>query len=206
MPMDWLTNRIRVDRSSQAMGPSRPDKSRTAAGLRLATSVLLSPQNPQHHTPAMGFGKFFGLSSSSSSGPSSSRSQGNYRPPLGPGSSKTEYAYDLNQSGPSTSQGYSQGYYRNDQDAPPPYHPQVDPDPNDWASDSKTSVPRKSHRDWIRNLTGSGGEDPLQALFYYDVFIILDDSSSMLAVDNRGGRDRWTQVSDGSLPLVVWSN
>ena len=75
------------------------------------------------------------------------------------------------------------------------------------------SVPHKTHTDAIQfpapdqihNQGASGGEDPLQALFKYDVFIILDDSSSMLAVDNRGGKTRWDQVSDGSLPVPPYT-
>ena len=68
------------------MAPSRrrSDKNRTAAGLGLVTSVLLSPQNPQH-TTQMGIGKLFGLSSSAGSS-YSSQPQESYRPPLNNGS------------------------------------------------------------------------------------------------------------------------
>ncbi|KAF9651716.1 hypothetical protein BDM02DRAFT_526911 [Thelephora ganbajun] len=153
----------------------------------------------------MGLGKFFKSFSSSSSGSSSSRPQGNNRPPLGPGSSKADYAYGLNSSDPSTSSGLAQSH-----DAPPPYDPQDSSDFNNWAMDSKLSTAHKVHADAvyratpdrIHNLTDSRGEHPLKVLENYDIIIVLDDSFSMMIADNPSGRTRWDQAWDALETLV----
>lgn len=187
------------------MAPSRPNKSSTVTGLGLVTSILLSPQNPQQ-TTTMGIGRFFGLSSSSGSS-SSSQPQAGYRPPLGPGSSKADYAQDLKSSGSPVSQWPAQGYHHGE-DAPPAYFPQDRPERNDWTTDFKAPLPPKVHTDValypapseIHSPGGSGGEDPLLALRNHDIVLVMDDSYSMTLVDNPGGRSRWDQVSNGSTP------
>ena len=190
------------------MGPSRSDKSRTANGLGLITSVLLSPQNPQQ-TPTMGLGKFLGLSSGS--GSSSQKSRGvptDDHPPLGPGSSKVDYAYGLNTHSPPTSSGLAQSYYDGGDDVPsgppPAYYPQDNSGFHDYATDLKMPDPRRFHLhtpDRIHKPTNSVGEYPLRALFAYDIVIIVDDSNSMMIADNLSRRTRWTQVSDSLYPI-----
>lgn len=189
------------------MAPSRSDKSQLAAGLGLVTSALLSHQNPQH-TTAMAFGNLFGRSSNPSS-PTSPRPNGSSRPPLGPGSSKLDYAYGLN---PSDPQWPSQSYNHGGDDAPPAYRPQGGSEFDDWATGSKkpeknpashntrTSAARIPAPDRIHIPTGSKEEDPLLALKNYDIVIILDDSFSMTIADNVYKRSRWDQVSSDSVP------
>lgn len=168
------------------MAPSRSDKRRMASGLGVATSVLLSPQSPQH-SPSMAFSKFFGLPSTSGSTSSSSRARGS---PTSPWS--------------------SQSHHRGDHDAPPPYDPQDEhSDYNEWAAKSKMPVAQQTAHsrevhfptpDLTYNTTDARGEDPLQVLRHYDIVIIFDDSYSMLVADNKGRRTRWNQVGEFSLP------
>ena len=190
------------------MAPSGSDKKRTAAGVGLATSILLSPQNPKH-TALMGFGKFFTLPSTSSSSNNSSRPQASYRPPPGPGISKADYAYGLDSSDPKWS---AQNYPPCDDDAPPAYSPKKGSDHNDWATDSKMPAPQKPYESAayspspsrIQAPTKFQGEDPLQQLKYYDIVIILDDSWSMTEIDRGSTISRWEQVCDGTLPPVAY--
>lgn len=185
------------------MGPSRPDKSRTAARLGLVTSSPLAPQNLKH-TIAMGFGKFLGLSSSSGSTSRSPQSRGIDGPQLGPGSSKADYAYGLNQSGPSTSSGLAAGYYNYQDDAPPAYYPQDGSDLHDWSTDHKMSTPEKTQTSMVNfsapddtwRPQNSAGEFPLRALSKYDIVLVLDDSYSMMIADNTIKKTRWDQVSN----------
>ena len=178
------------------MASSGSHKRRTAAGVGLATSILLSPHNPEH-TAIMGFDKFFTRPSSSSSSNNSSRPQGGHRPPASPEKSKADYAYGLHSSNPPC-----------DDDAPPAYSPKKDADYNDWATDSKISEPEKpyDYAAYISTLgpigatTNSQGEDPLRQLKYYDIVIILDDSWSMTETDKGATKRRWDQVSNNSLP------
>lgn len=181
----------------------RPDKKRTTAGLGLATSVLLSPQNPYHST-AMGLGRLFGRSTSSSS---TSRPQGSgNRPPLSPGSSKADYADGPDPYYSPTSKWPSKSYHVDGDDAPPPYRPGKGPDLNDYGTDFK--APPKIRPDaayppaptQVHGPVQSYGEDPLLPLKNYDMVIILDDSGSMMIADNRSGVSRWEQVCDSALP------
>ena len=175
--------------------------------MGLATSVLLSPHGPKH-TAVMGIGKFFNFPSSSTSSNSSSRPQGGYRPPPSPGSSKVDCAYGIDSSDPSVPKWSAQNYRPCDNDAPPAYSPKKGSEFNDWATDSKKPVPHKPHPhavyfptpSQIHASTDSSGEDPLQALKYYDIVIILDDSHSMTKADNLQNISRWNQVSNRSLP------
>jgi len=185
------------------MSPSRSDSDkRTATGLGFVTNILLSPQNPENTQP-MGFGKFMGLSTSSSS----SQPRGIYRPPLGPGSSKADYAHGLDSPGPSTSSWSAPSYDRDD-DAPPPYFPQGGSGVDDvGATDLKEPAPHKIRADavyhpapdWIHKPI-EFNEDALLPLENYDVTIILDDSVSMLEKDSYH-KSRWEQASNGSLSL-----
>jgi len=193
------------------MATSLSDKNRTAAGLGIITSVLLSPQNPLH-TPPMKLTNFFGSSSASSSSSSSSRSRAVDRPPLGPGSSKADYSYGLNPPGPSNAPGLSQSYFGGYDDAPPPYDPKGSPGPHDWATDHKMPEPEKSQTatahfptpDLIHRRMDSNGEDPLLALLPYDIVVVLDDSYSMTMADKMAnktyGEIRWNQVSNDPPP------
>ena len=190
------------------MAPSRPDKSRTTAGVGMVTSFLLSSQTPLH-TPAMGLGKFLGISTSSSSSSSSSRPRGGDRPPLGPGSSKVDYAYGLNPPGPPTSLGLAHSYYHGDDDAPPAYSPQNSPNFHDHAMDIKMPVPEANHSGGVHFPTpaiddpiDSMGESPLQALSNYHIVIILDDSHSMVVLDPGCKKTRWNQVSNYPLTFA----
>jgi len=185
------------------MAPSRSDKSRTTAGVGAVTSFLLSSQNPLH-TPPMGLGNFLGLPSSFSSSSSSSRPRGGNPPPLGPGSSKFDYAYGLNPPGPSTSPGLAQSFFQGYNDAPPAYSPQNSPGFNDYATDVKMPMQETTHTGMAHlptpvvdnTLVDSKGEASLQMLIGYDIVIILDDSYSMLDRDTPGGKTRWDQVSN----------
>ena len=178
------------------MAPSGSNK-RTATGVGLATSVLLSPHTP-NHTTVMGFGKFFTLPSSSSSSNSSSRPQGSYRPPSSPGSSKVDYASGLGSSNASVPNWSTQSYDPCDGDAPPAYSPKKS-DFDGWVADLKIPEPHELRADTFYNPADYGGEDPLLPLKYYDIVIILDDSHSMTARDNPQGISRWDQVSNGSV-------
>lgn len=200
----------RVDYTPKAMAPSRSDKSRTTAGVGAVTSFLLSSQNPLH-TPPMGLGHFLGFPSSSSSNSSSSRPRGGDRPPLGPGSSKFDYAYGLNPPGPSTSPGLAQSFFQDHNDAPPAYSPQNGPGFNDYATDIKMPMPETTHTGMshfptpVANnaLVDSMGEASLQMLVGYDIVIILDDSYSMLSRDKSSEKTRWDQVSNRLLTPCV---
>jgi hypothetical protein len=173
----------------------------------VVTSFLLSSQNPLH-TPEMGLGKFIGLSTSSSSKSSSSRTRGAQPPLLGPGSSKVDYAYGLNPPpGPSTSQGLAHSFYHGHDDEPPAYSPQKTPDFHDYAPDIKMPVPGATHTGMVDFPTphshgpvDSTGESPLLMLAKFDIVVILDDSYSMVTKDIGARSTRWEQVSN--YPLI----
>lgn len=193
----------RVDYTSNAMAPSHSDKSRTTAGVGAVTSFLLSSQNPPH-TPPMGLRNFLGLPSSSSSRSSSPRPRGGDPPPLGPQSSKFDYAYGLNPSGPSTSPGLAQSFFEGYEDTPPAYSQQNRPSFNDYATDNKMPMPGTTHTGMAHFPTPAinhtpvdpRGEASLRMLVGYDIVIILDDSYSMLNVDQGCTKSRWDQVSN----------
>lgn len=190
------------------MAPSRQDKSRTTAGVGMVTSFLLSSHNPLY-TPAMGLGRFFGSSTSSSSSSRSPQPRGRNPPPMGPGSSKLDYARGLDSpTSPSTSLGLAHSYYHDD-DAPPAYSPQKSSDFHDYATDTKMSTPGKTNTNAAHfsvpapvdpGPIDSRGESPLKALSNRDIVVLLDDSGSMLIVDPVANRTRWDQVS--SYPLT----
>lgn len=129
-----------------------------------------------------------------SSSLTSERRPGCTRSPLGPGSSKADYAHGLNPYGTSTSRGLAQSYYDDDHDLPPSYSPprscaRLD----DRPAGVTTSTPYNS-----RYSSDSAGESPLKALENYDIVIVFDDSYSMLNKDR--GRTRWDQVRDCIVP------
>ncbi|KAF9782223.1 hypothetical protein BJ322DRAFT_204390 [Thelephora terrestris] len=143
----------------------------------------------------MGFGDFK-LRLSSRFGSSSSATQSPMSPcsPLGPGSSKADYAYGLDLYASPTSSAPAQSYYDGNHGPPPPYHPESGSGSKEWPVDAKTPVPY--------NPTDSMGESPLKALEKHDIVIVLDDSHSMLVADHKSGRTRWDQAWDALATLV----
>ena len=193
--------------SSQTMGPSGSDKRRTAAGLGLVTSVLLSPHNPEQ-TTGMGLGSLFTRTSGSSSSNSPSRPQGGYSLPPSPGGSKGDYPHGPSSPDSSDPKWPAQSHNPHYDDAPPAYSPKQNSNLSDWATDFKKPAPSKKSASSKFYTTPVyfpplvGGEDPLLPLKYYDIVMILDDSYSMTKTDNPDKISRWDQVSDGSLPTA----
>ena len=112
--------------------------------------------------------------------------------------------------------GLAHSYYHGyDDDAPPAYTPEKTSDFHDYATDSKISGPEKLHTGavhfpipTVHNPVDSTGETPLQALFKYDIVIVLDDSRSMMTLDRGCTKRRWDQVSNRPLTLaraLPWS-
>jgi hypothetical protein len=152
----------------------------------------LTPESTTHTT--MGFGDFK-LRLSSRFGSSSSATQSPMSPcsPLGPGSSKADYAYGSDLSASPISSAPAQSYYDGNHGPPPPYHPESGSGSKEWPVDAKTPVPY--------NPTDSMGESPLKALEKHDIVIVFDDSHSMLVADHKSGRTRWDQVRTIHTPL-----
>lgn len=177
----------------------------------MVTSFLLSSHNPLH-TSAMGLNRFFGSFTSSSSSSKSSRPRGGNPPPLGPGSSKFDYAYGSSPPpSPSTSLGLAHSYYHGGDDAPPAYSSQNVPDFHNYVTDTKVPRPEKTNTNAVHfpvpapvdpNPIDSTGESPLRALSNRDIVVLLDDSGSMMIVDPVTKRTRWDQVSNYPLTLA----
>lgn len=142
------------------------------------------------------------LSSKSNSSSGSGRYPASTRPPLGPGSSKADYAYGLNQSSSSTSPELAQGYYDGSFDLPPSYYSERDSDTKKWPAVTNMPTSRTGKAGAVYNPIDSMGETPLKALVNRDITVIFDDSWSMLTADGKGRRTRWDQAWDALTTLV----
>lgn len=148
----------------------------------------------------MGF-KSWLSSKSSSTSPTTAQHPVGTRSPFGPGSSRVDYAYSVNQPSSPTAPGLAHSYYDGSYDLPPPYYPESASGFNEWPAAVTMPTPYIGNGGKTHNPTELAGESPLKLLENHDIAIVLDDSYSMLIADSRSGRTRWDQVGDVSMPI-----